>query len=100
MDILKEEIKLYPNVPILTLGEPILSAIVNDNVFSKVNYYWGYNKLWKYRRFEAFKYIDCYENKLGRIIIPFPHQPSMSRKEFYKFRFDDYCTYINNCIYY
>lgn len=34
-----DEIRCYPDIPILTLGEPILSSIVNDSVCSKVNNY-------------------------------------------------------------
>lgn len=91
--VLYQEIEEFPNIPVLTLGEPLLSVLANDNKSKKVKSYWGYSREWRQAQYNAFTYLKCKENILNRVILPFPHLPSIS-KEFYKNRFESYCDFI------
>ncbi len=94
IEVMKEEIKYYPDIPILILGEPLLKVLVNIGQDSFLRDYWGYSSEWKNNKFNNLNYITPNNNKLNRVIIPFSHQPSAS-KEFYKKQFGNYCNYIN-----
>ena len=91
LPVLEEEIKEYEDVPILTLGQPILKFLVNEDVKNELKFYWGYNSENSNR---DFKIIEKKDNKLNRIIIPFPHVTTKNNS-FYKDEFDNYCEFIN-----
>ena len=44
LSLLQKEVDQYPNVPIISLGEPLLSALVQNGQSKKVRDYWGYPK--------------------------------------------------------
>ena len=89
--VLEEELKEYEDVPILTLGQPVLKFLVNEDVKNELKFYWGYNSEDSNR---DFKVIEKKDNKLNRIIIPFPHITTKNNS-FYKNEFDNYCKFIN-----
>ena len=91
LPVLEEEIKEYESVPILTLGQPILKFLVNEDVKNELKFYWGYNSENSNR---DFKIIEKKDNKLNRIIIPFTHVTTKNNS-FYKDEFDNYCEFIN-----
>lgn len=88
---LEEELKEYEDIPILTLGQPVLKFLINEDVKNELKFYWGYNSE-KINR--DFKIIEKKDNKLNRIIIPFPHITTKNNS-FYKNEFDNYCEFIN-----
>lgn len=77
LPVLKDEINSYPEALIITLGEPLLSVLVNEDASKLVRYYWGYLSDWQTGSTSAFRYIKELDNILGRKIFPFPHQPSL-----------------------
>ncbi len=87
LDLLKEELSQYPDCPIITLGEPVLQ-LLSDKKKDKVRSYWNYKGC-------GMHYLDSADNKLGRPIHPFPHQPSL-RKDHYKNNFPVYLAYMAN----
>jgi hypothetical protein len=93
LPLLQQELALYPNVPVITLGEPVLQTILNQGMPTRLREYWGYTTEWKKGKLEPFRFIKPAENILGRTVFPFPHQPSL-RKEFYKLRMDDYIAFM------
>ncbi len=93
LPLLKNELRPFPDVPVITLGEPILAPLVEKNVSAKVRDRWGYMPGWKEGKEKSFQYIRAADNKLNRIVFPFPHQPSL-RKEFYKARLRDYVAFV------
>jgi hypothetical protein len=93
LPLLNDELSQYENVPVITLGEPVLQAILNPEMPKKLREYWGYTKEWKLGKFGSKKFIRPSENRLGRTIYPFPHQPSL-RKEFYKSQMDKYIAFV------
>ncbi len=95
--ILLEEISLFPNVPIITLGDHVLDFTLNKNIDKQVRLYWGYTENWHIGANLPFKHILPNENKLERVIFPFPRQPSMLR-EFYLERCKSYLEYVNSII--
>ena len=58
---------------------------------NELKFYWGYNSENSNR---DFKIIEKNDNKLNRIIIPFPHVTTKNNS-FYKDEFDNYCEFIN-----
>lgn len=94
LNLLKKELSVFPKVPVITLGEPILK-LLTDGVHAKVRYYWGYDS--KSRTSNgAFKFLHANENKLNRTFYPFCHQPSI-RKQFYNDTIKEY-THFVKCI--
>lgn len=92
LELLKEELAAYPRVPVITLGLPVLQLLAGEK--SQVRDYWSYNS--KTRNCDGkFSYCLAKENKLGRDIYPFPHQPSI-RKEFYSLNLNNYIKYLKS----
>lgn len=89
--LLNKELSAFPNIPVLTLGEPVLELLSNNDK-DKVREYWGYNPHTGTSNGE-FKFVSANENKLCRIMFPFCHQPSI-RKQFYKDTFVEYIKYV------
>ena len=97
LPLLLEEIKPFPNVPIISLGQPLLSAMVKSNASAFVRDYWGYKVNWKSGEGGTYRYLKPELNKTGRIIFPFPHQPSLN-KEFYRNRLAEYIYFIKGIL--
>ena len=93
LPLLKDELEAFADIPVITLGEPLLAPLVGENVSAKVRVYWGYTPEWKAGRVKPFGYIRAADNQLNRTIFPFPHQPSL-RKLFYKARMSDYVSFV------
>lgn len=87
LTLLRNELFVYPELPVITLGEPVLqllSLIPSD----KVRTYWDYSKGSCGHSFKK-----CMKNDLDRSFYPIPHQPSCGRK-FYSENFMDYLDFI------
>lgn len=89
--LLNKELSAFPNISVITLGEPVLKLLSYDEKV-KVREYWGYNPHTGTSN-EEFKFVSANENKLGRTLFPFCHQPSI-RKQFYKDAFEKYINYV------
>jgi len=92
LPLLIEELSPFDNVPVITLGEPVLRCILKEERSSPLREHWGYTPEWKNGKFGSLKYVKPDDNFLGRILFPFPHQPTL-RKRFYKMRKDDYIAF-------
>ena len=95
IDVLKEEVSLFPGVPIAILGDPVLNFISADGQGLFVRNYWGYHEDWKKGVNEPFKHLPPEENFLNSLVFPFPRVSSII-KEFYYERFDNYINYIKS----
>lgn len=93
LPLLIDELNVYPNIPIVTLGEPLLSVLVHNGIERRVRHYWGYTSRWKLGETGIFDFIKPSKNYLNRVLFPFPHQPSKN-KEFYKDRFKSYISFV------
>jgi uracil-DNA glycosylase len=93
LPFLKEELSAFPRVPVLTLGEPLLSALVLEGVSAQVRHYWGYRRDWQMNPPVDFRCVAPAENRLGRQLFPFPHQLSL-RKKFYAENLGSYIKYM------
>ena len=92
LNLLKEELDCYPNIPVITLGQPLLQLLTDKKNF--VRRYWDYDEVKKITNSE---FKACINNKLNRTFFPFPHQPSL-RKTFYKDNLALYCEYVKDCM--
>lgn len=90
INLLKEEIAQHENIPIITLGEPVLQLLTNNK--NKVRIYWDYDKKTCLSNGNYLVSVAA-ENKLNRNFYPFPHQPSL-RKVFYKNNMKDYIKFM------
>ena len=97
LPLLKEELAYFPEVPVITLGEPMLKFIVLGKASPLVRHYWGYRPTWKLGEQGPFSYLKPGDNVLDRVIFPLPHQPSLS-KSFYKERLIDYLGFIRQFV--
>lgn len=92
LELLKEELAAYPNIPIIALGLPVLQLLAGEK--AQVRDFWSYNI--KTRKCDRkFTFCPAKDNSLGRDIYPFPHQPSI-RKEFYGSNLMNYIKYLKN----
>jgi uracil-DNA glycosylase len=92
LPLLQEELAEFPGVPVITLGESLLKALVRGDASPCVRDYWGYTPRWNSGERSPFRFLKPSENRLGRVIFPFPHQPSI-RKQFYRETFGDYVAF-------
>lgn len=104
LKLLKEELSdlnLSNDCPIITLGEPVLKLLLNQDVSNKekkVRFYWDYNSATKSSD-KHFRFVDESKSALSHKFYPFCHQPSM-RKQFYKDCLIDYISFLKeNCIF-
>lgn len=94
LNFLKEELSVFNDtIAIITLGEPLVKQLVTSK-HKKVSYYWDYigNSISN----KEFKKVEKSDNLLNRIIFPLAHQPSWSRKIFYKNYLADYLSFLNS----
>jgi len=95
LELLKEELAAYPNIPIIALGLPVLQLLADEK--AQVRDYWSYNP--KTRKCDGiFRYCQAKDNKLKRDFYPFPHQPSI-RKEFYSSNLKNYINFMKSKYY-
>lgn len=93
LPLLREELARFPNIPIITLGQPLLRALVVDKSKGLARKYWGYTRDWRENPPLPFSFVPSEDNRLGRRFFPFPHQPSL-RKPFYKATLPAYIEYL------
>ena len=97
LELLKRELAKFPNCPIITLGEPVLKLLIDDNVQHKdVKFYWGYDGKTKSTNGD-FRFVHAKDSKIQRDFFPFCHQPSIS-KDFYKNIFPQYTEFYNQIL--
>jgi len=90
---LKKKLDNYPNIPIISLGEPILKAIVAKGS-QKMKSYWGYVASNVPGIKDKFSYIKAEDSFLNREVFPFPHQPAINRIPFYKSTLAEYIKFL------
>ena len=96
LPLLREELARFPDATVLSLGEPVLAALVKEGLPKQMRHYWGWRRGWKTRGTKPFLPIRGADTRVGREIFPFVHQPTMRgrRTEFYRVRRGDYFAFI------
>lgn len=97
LPLLQDELASFPGVPVIILGEPVLTALAYEGASPHVRDYWGYTPGWQSGETGPFGFLGPDENRLDRIVFPFPHQPSI-RKRFYSERLEDYTAFVRNIL--
>jgi hypothetical protein len=92
IELLKKELAQYPEAKIITLGEPVLDALVT-NGSKKVREYWGYQGK-NQADITKFHYCNANDNLILRKFFPFPHQPSI-KKDFYRDTLESYLNFVS-----
>lgn len=90
-DLLLEELSEFKDVPVITLGEPVLSCFMKDPVL--IRYYWGYEGPAKYGKIMT--HVPPDKNELRRHIFPFPHIHGLGHK-LYRKSLDNYAKYMRD----
>ena len=91
--VLIEELTEFPDVPLLLLGQPLLRMLALPGASMHVRHYWGYVGGWKHGSTGPLLHLGSSQNRLGRDVFPFPHQPSIT-KRFYSERLPLYIEYV------
>ena len=94
LELLQLELDEFKNIPVITLGEPVLRLITNES--EKVRKFWDFNNLTKTTD-GCFTYSEAKDNLLNRDFFPFPHQPSIG-KTFYKNTLTEYLLFLKEKI--
>jgi hypothetical protein len=89
--LLIKEISEFPNIPVLTLGEPVLNCLLKTSDWMLIRNYWGYIGPALYG--ENFSFISSEENVLNRNIFPFPHIHGQKHK-FYLSQIGGYLKFM------
>lgn len=92
--LLRDEFKEFENVPVLSLGQPVLNCLMKTPDQTFIRYYWGFEREGEYG--SHFGYVEPNENVLSRVIFPFPHLPGRSHKIYQKQQFDSYLKFMKN----
>jgi len=93
LPLLRDELALFMRAPVITLGQPLLAALVRVEASPRVRDYWGYTPDWKSGDSGPLHYLAPQDNWLGRTVFPFPHQPSIA-KQFYAERLASYTSFV------
>lgn len=89
--LLIKEISVFPNIPVLTLGEPVLNCLLKTSDWVLIRNYWGYKGPALYD--ENFIFISSEENVLNRNIFPFPYIHGLKHK-FYLSQIGGYLKFM------
>ena len=93
LPLFEEELAQFPDVPVITLGQPVMRVLLKPDVSDRLREYWGHTPRWRAGELGPFQYIRPEDNILGRAIFPFPHLQT-GHTGFYKSRMDDYIAYV------
>ena len=97
LPLLQEELDHFPDAVVISLGQPILTVLVQPGKPTEMKRYWGYHPDWKRKgKFQEMHAIQAVDSTMGRTIYPFVHQPTMRgpRAAFYRRRRDEYIQFI------
>jgi len=97
LPVLKEELGRFPDVPVITLGQPVLKSLAFGTE-CLVRSYWGYIKGWREGVYGEFSFVPANHNALNRPIFPFPHQGNGTRTAFYRDNFEFYLKFMKGHI--
>jgi hypothetical protein len=93
LPLLLDELNEFEGVPVVALGEPLFFALRRPSALPRLHDYFGYRLGWQTKGFGQMTHLAPEQNVLGRVVFPFPHQPSI-RKPFYKTRLPQYTAYV------
>lgn len=91
--LLDEELLEFKDIPVITLGEPVVNCFMKEPVL--IRYYWGYEGPKNYRG--KMKHILPGENSLHRHIFPFAHIHGL-RHKLYNENLKRYAKYMKDYI--
>ena len=90
-DLLINELSIFKNPIIISLGEPLIKQLIHSGE-KKVKYFWNYVGNTKSNK--NFKAIDAKNNYLQKRIYPIAHQPTWSQNKFYHYYLNDYLQFV------
>lgn len=96
LPLLRREFDAFPEAVVISLGEPVLKALIKSENPQEMKHYWGWRDGWKKRGPKPCVMLDAEHSTIGRRFFPFVHQPTMkgTRTEFYRWRWPDYTAFI------
>ncbi|MGD8540064.1 MAG: hypothetical protein PVI66_15225 [Candidatus Aminicenantes bacterium] len=94
--LLREEIEEFEDVPVLTLGQPVLDCLTKGSDQILIRYSWGFEGPGQYGG--NFGYVEPSENVLGRVVFPLPHYTGLRKKIYSRKRMDSYLAFLKEHI--
>jgi uracil-DNA glycosylase len=95
MSLLRQELAWFPQVAVLSLGKPVLSALVRPGFTQDVKPYWGYRPGWSANGFGSFRLVSAGESAIDRAFFPFIHLNTRN-EPFYSTRFKDCLAFVRD----
>lgn len=95
LPLLNMELGWFPRATVISLGEPVLSALVKSGASQDVRAYWGYRPDWQTVGFDPFRAVDAAGASTGRPFFPFIHK-NTENMPFYAARIDDCLAFIRS----
>jgi uracil-DNA glycosylase len=95
LDLLKQELAEFEgNVPVLTLGQPVLKLLLRKKTEHPLREHWGYMEKWQTANiFGEMRYVNPEDNYLDHALFPFPHVRTWNRG-FYHARKNNYVEFV------
>jgi len=90
-DLLINELRIFKNPIIISLGEPLIKQLIHSGE-KEVKYFWNY--VGNTSSDKNFKAIDAKNNYLQKRIYPIAHQPTWSQNKFYRDYLNDYLQFV------
>lgn len=96
LPLLRQELGGFPEAVVISLGQPVLKALIKPEHPQNMRHYWGYQPHWKTKGAKPCMLLDADHSTIARRFFPFVHQPTMrgARAEFYRWRWADYTAFI------
>jgi hypothetical protein len=90
-DLLINEISVFQNPIIISLGEPLIKQLIHTGK-NEVKFFWDY--MGNTKSGNNFKAIESNNNYLQKRIYPVAHQPTWSQNKFYKDHLEAYLNFV------
>jgi hypothetical protein len=90
-DLLINELSVFKQPIIITLGEPLIKQLIHTRN-KEVKYYWDY--IGTTQSGKNFRAINIQDNYIQRRIYPIAHQPTWSQNKFYRDYLNDYLNFV------
>lgn len=98
--IQRDELDAFPDALVVSLGELVLTMLIQAGGPRKMINYWGYHRRWRSGLRVPMQAADPTQSTIGRAFHPFIQEPALRgrRAVFYRKRMDDYLRFMRRAM--